>query len=102
MLLTPKLEGRVLRRFHGVSLPTAPRRVRDAADDAHGSQIYSDLYRYAPDKNEWRRFTSPTSPGPRSAHQIVASPAGGGKLWLFGGEFCEVARPVQLSLPLML
>ncbi|KAL8290639.1 hypothetical protein RQP46_002897 [Phenoliferia psychrophenolica] len=55
--------------------------------DGSTVQIYPDLYRYAPDKNEWRRFTSPTSPGPRSAHQIVASPAGGGKLWLFGGEF---------------
>lgn len=32
-------------------------------------------------------FTSPTSPGPRSAHQVVSSPAGGGKLWLFGGEY---------------
>ncbi|SCV74046.1 BQ2448_6478 [Microbotryum intermedium] len=49
--------------------------------------IYPDVYRYSPDKNEWRRFTSPTAPGPRSAHQVCASPAGGGKLWLFGGEF---------------
>ncbi|KAK4705245.1 hypothetical protein P7C70_g960, partial [Phenoliferia sp. Uapishka_3] len=55
--------------------------------DGSTVQIYPDLFRYAPDKNEWRRFTSPTAPGPRSAHQIVASPAGGGKLWLFGGEF---------------
>ncbi|SGY45982.1 BQ5605_C001g00367 [Microbotryum silenes-dioicae] len=49
--------------------------------------IYPDVFRYSPDKNEWRRFTSPTAPGPRSAHQVCASPAGGGKLWLFGGEF---------------
>ena len=52
-------------------------------------QIYPDLFRYDPGKNEWRQFTSPTSPGPRSAHQVVASPAGGGKLWLFGGEYCK-------------
>ena len=37
------------------------------------------LYRYDPGKNEWRKFTSPTQPGPRSAHQMVATPAGGGK-----------------------
>lgn len=55
--------------------------------DGSTVEIYADLYRYAPDKNEWRRFTSPTSPGPRSAHQMVPSPAGGGKLWLFGGEY---------------
>ncbi|KAH9815522.1 hypothetical protein DFH28DRAFT_1082337 [Melampsora americana] len=45
--------------------------------------FYNDLYRFSPDKNEWRRYSSPTFPGPRSAHQIVATPAGGGKLWLF-------------------
>lgn len=55
--------------------------------DGNTVQIYSDLYRYSTEKNEWRRFTSPTAPGPRSAHQVVASPAGGGRLWLFGGEF---------------
>jgi hypothetical protein len=37
------------------------------------------LYRYDPTKNEWRRFTSPTQPGPRSAHQVVGTVAGGGK-----------------------
>ena len=35
-------------------------------------------------QNEWRKFVSPTCPGPRSAHAVVASPAGGGKLFLFG------------------
>lgn len=40
--------------------------------DGSTVEIYADLYRYAPDKNEWRRFTSPTSPGPRSAHQVWA------------------------------
>ncbi|KAM0787659.1 hypothetical protein ACM66B_003723 [Microbotryomycetes sp. NB124-2] len=55
--------------------------------DGQKVELYADMYRYAPDKNEWRKFTSPTAPGPRSAHQMVPSPAGGGKLWLFGGEF---------------
>ncbi|KAG0142547.1 hypothetical protein CROQUDRAFT_50169 [Cronartium quercuum f. sp. fusiforme G11] len=58
--------------------------------DGTSAFFYNDLYRYSPDKNEWRRYSSPTFPGPRSAHQIVATPAGGGKLWLFGGEFASV------------
>ncbi|MBW0486180.1 hypothetical protein O181_025895 [Austropuccinia psidii MF-1] len=52
--------------------------------------FYNDLYRYSPEKNEWRKYSSPTFPGPRSAHQMVATPAGGGKLWLFGGEFASL------------
>ncbi|KAG5219372.1 galactose oxidase [Salix suchowensis] len=36
------------------------------------------------EQDEWRKFVSPTCPGPRSAHAVVASPAGGGKLFLFG------------------
>ncbi|GAA5907738.1 Kel3p [Sporobolomyces salmoneus] len=55
--------------------------------DGQTVELYADLYRYDPGKNEWRRFTSPTQPGPRSAHQMVATPAGGGKIWIFGGEF---------------
>ena len=39
---------------------------------------------HAVGQNEWRKFVSPTCPGPRSAHAVVASPAGGGKLYLFG------------------
>jgi hypothetical protein len=35
-------------------------------------------------KDEWRRFATPTCPGPRSAHAAVAVPMGGGKLFLFG------------------
>ncbi|GAA5840259.1 hypothetical protein JCM3766R1_001441 [Sporobolomyces carnicolor] len=55
--------------------------------DGQTVELYADLYRYDPGKNEWRKFTSPTQPGPRSAHQMVATPAGGGKIWIFGGEF---------------
>ncbi|KAJ8486932.1 hypothetical protein ONZ51_g4512 [Trametes cubensis] len=54
------------------------------------AHFYSDVYRYSPEKNEWRKFVSPTCPGPRSAHAVVASPAGGGKLYLFGGEFSSL------------
>ncbi|KAG9311923.1 hypothetical protein JVU11DRAFT_8184 [Chiua virens] len=52
--------------------------------------FYNDVFRYSPDKDEWRKFVSPTCPGPRSAHSVVASPAGGGKLYLFGGEFSSL------------
>lgn len=36
---------------------------------------------------QWRTYSSSHQPGPRSAHQVVPSPANGGQLWLFGGEF---------------
>ncbi|KAF8901515.1 hypothetical protein CPB84DRAFT_1777507 [Gymnopilus junonius] len=52
--------------------------------------FYNDVFRYTPEKDEWRKFVSPTCPGPRSAHALVASPAGGGKLFLFGGEFSSL------------
>ncbi|KAF9078054.1 hypothetical protein BDP27DRAFT_1388596 [Rhodocollybia butyracea] len=49
--------------------------------------FYNDVFRYSPEKDEWRKFVSPTCPGPRSAHAIAVTPAGGGKLFIFGGEF---------------
>ena len=52
--------------------------------------FYNDTFRYSPEKDEWRKFVSPTCPGPRSAHAVTASPAGGGKLFLFGGEFSSL------------
>ncbi|KZT70021.1 galactose oxidase [Daedalea quercina L-15889] len=52
--------------------------------------FYNDVFRYSPEKGEWRKFVSPTCPGPRSAHAVVASPTGGGKLYLFGGEFSSL------------
>ncbi|KAJ7155981.1 galactose oxidase [Mycena crocata] len=52
--------------------------------------FYSDVYRYSPEKDEWRRFISPTCPGPRSAHAVAVSQAGGGKIFLFGGEFSSL------------
>ncbi|KAF9510287.1 hypothetical protein BS47DRAFT_1409249 [Hydnum rufescens UP504] len=54
------------------------------------AHFYNDVYRYTPDKDEWRRFVSATCPGPRSAHAVVPSPAGGGKLFLCGGEFSSL------------
>ncbi|KAI0029525.1 galactose oxidase [Vararia minispora EC-137] len=52
--------------------------------------FYNDVFRYSPEKDEWRKFVSPTCPGPRSAHAVVGSPVGGGKLFLFGGEFSSL------------
>ncbi|KAJ4484495.1 hypothetical protein C8R41DRAFT_885228 [Lentinula lateritia] len=49
--------------------------------------FYNDVFRYSPEKDEWRKFVSPTCPGPRSAHAVAVTAAGGGKLFLFGGEF---------------
>ncbi|KIM21328.1 hypothetical protein M408DRAFT_333526 [Serendipita vermifera MAFF 305830] len=58
--------------------------------DDKKAYFYNDVYRYSPEKDEWRKFASPTCPGPRSAHAVVASPASGGKLFLFGGEFSSL------------
>lgn len=44
--------------------------------------FYPELYKYNTEKNEWRRLSSPTQPSPRSAHQMVASPSGGGRLYV--------------------
>ncbi|KAL9940585.1 hypothetical protein V8E36_000073 [Tilletia maclaganii] len=57
--------------------------------DGDRANFYADVYRYVPDKNEWRSYSSPNQPGPRSAHQVVATAQAGGLLWLFGGEFAS-------------
>ncbi|GAA6002195.1 Kel3p [Rhodotorula paludigena] len=55
--------------------------------DGQRVEMYADLYRYDPTKNEWRRFTSPTQPSPRAAHAAAVTVAGGGRLWIHGGEY---------------
>ena len=60
--------------------------------DGERCLFYQDLFRYIPEKNEWRSYSSKIQPGPRSAHQMVASPAGGGQLWCFGGEFASTKQ----------
>lgn len=76
--------------------------LRNNLDDST-QYFYNDVFRYSPEKvglhcrleaaecterelpqDEWRKFVSQTCPGPRSAHAVVASPSGGGKLFLFG------------------
>lgn len=78
--------------------------------DGDRATFFADLYRYTPstgapaagangsavessdvvDHGTWRSYSSPTQPGPRSAHQVAATAANGGQLWLFGGEFAGV------------
>lgn len=53
--------------------------------DGQKFHLFNDYFRYNTEKNEWRKITSPNSPGPRSSHQVVILPTG--KLFLFGGEF---------------
>ncbi|KAF8815471.1 hypothetical protein BYT27DRAFT_7249132 [Phlegmacium glaucopus] len=52
--------------------------------------FYNDVFRYTSEKDEWRKFVSPTCLGPRSAHGVAVSLAGGGKIFLFGGEFSSL------------
>ena len=46
--------------------------------------VYDDLYVYHTANRTWKRVSSPNSPPPRSAHQMVAYR---GDIFLFGGEF---------------
>ena len=55
--------------------------------DGKKCQFYSQLFRYSIKRNEWRLVTVKKSPPPRSSHQAVAVPTGGGSLFVFGGEF---------------
>ncbi|KAN0063285.1 Kelch repeat-containing protein 3 [Thecaphora frezii] len=55
--------------------------------DGERVAFYQDMYRFIPERNEWRSYSSQNQPGPRSAHQVAATPSQGGMLWLFGGEF---------------
>ncbi|KAJ9099163.1 hypothetical protein QFC21_004043 [Naganishia friedmannii] len=62
--------------------------------DGDKAYLYNDTFRYNPDKNEWKLYTSPNAPAPRSAHAAVAIPKDGGQIWLFGGEY---ANPSQTN-----
>ncbi|KAJ3014268.1 UNVERIFIED_CONTAM: hypothetical protein HDU68_000358 [Siphonaria sp. JEL0065] len=47
--------------------------------------LFNDFFIYNTEKNDWRKYVSPNSPGPRSSHQLVITNSGRG--FLFGGEF---------------
>ncbi|CEH16637.1 Protein containing repeated kelch motifs [Ceraceosorus bombacis] len=74
--------------------------------DGDRATFYANLFRYTPssnpaatanqadsttsssqDRGTWRQYSSANQPGPRSAHAVAASPAAGGMLFVFGGEF---------------
>ena len=55
--------------------------------DGKKNIFYSELFRYNLKKNEWKKVSSPTAPPPRSSHQAVGVPSGGGSLFIYGGEF---------------
>ncbi|KAG6915440.1 hypothetical protein DXG01_011470 [Tephrocybe rancida] len=50
--------------------------------------FYNDVFRYSPDKVHGVQHMLQS--GPRSAHAVVATPSGGGKIFLFGGEFSSL------------
>ncbi|KAF8799197.1 hypothetical protein BYT27DRAFT_7236407 [Phlegmacium glaucopus] len=58
-----------------------------------GGEFFSEdgqAVQYTPEKDKWCKFISPTCPGPRSAHAVAVSLAGGRKIFLFSGEFSSL------------
>ncbi|KAF8817011.1 hypothetical protein BYT27DRAFT_7325774 [Phlegmacium glaucopus] len=60
--------------------------------------FYNDVFRYTSEKDEWRKFVSPTCLGPRSAHGVAVSLAGGGKIFLFGFSDPGVTNGIESNL----
>ncbi|CAG9856038.1 unnamed protein product [Phyllotreta striolata] len=54
--------------------------------------VYGDLFFYNIVNNTWTVVKAPNGPPPRCGHQMAASSANKGQLWVFGGEF---ASPTQ-------
>lgn len=54
--------------------------------------VYGDLFFYNIANDNWTVVKAPNGPAPRCGHQMVASSANKGQLWIFGGEF---ASPTQ-------
>ncbi|KAK6496886.1 hypothetical protein TWF481_001868 [Arthrobotrys musiformis] len=51
------------------------------------AKFFNDLYVYHTERNEWRSYTSPNSPMPRSGAAMTSNGQQKPELWLFGGEF---------------
>ncbi|KAJ8919748.1 hypothetical protein NQ315_006277 [Exocentrus adspersus] len=56
------------------------------------TSIYNDLFFYNIPNNTWTVVKAPAGPPPRCGHQMVATSANKGQLWIFGGEY---ASPTQ-------
>lgn len=54
--------------------------------------VFNDLLFYNIPNNRWTLTKAPAGPPPRCGHQMVASSANGGQLWLFGGEFSSSSQ----------
>lgn len=54
--------------------------------------MYNDLFYYNISNNTWTLVKAPAGPPPRCGHQMIATSANKGQLWVFGGEF---ASPTQ-------
>ncbi|CAH1179032.1 unnamed protein product [Phaedon cochleariae] len=54
--------------------------------------VYNDLFVYNIPTDTWTVLKAPGGPAPRCGHQMIATAANKGQLWVFGGEF---ASPTQ-------
>lgn len=55
--------------------------------DGQGTEIYNDVFRWNPEKNEWKHIESLNTPPPRCSHQAVCYKD---KLYIFGGEYATL------------
>ncbi|KAK9871490.1 hypothetical protein WA026_012862 [Henosepilachna vigintioctopunctata] len=60
--------------------------------DGKKTHVYNDLLFYNIPNNTWSLIKAPGAPPPRCGHQMIATSAGGGQLWVFGGEFTSVSQ----------
>ncbi|RZC36859.1 Kelch 4 domain containing protein [Asbolus verrucosus] len=54
--------------------------------------VYNDLFFYNIPTGTWTVVRAPAGPPPRCSHQMVATSANKGQLWLFGGEFVSPSQ----------
>ncbi|CAM9721129.1 unnamed protein product [Chrysoparadoxa australica] len=57
--------------------------------DGANNTCYNDLYRWNPERNEWRHIESPNTPPPRCSHQAVYYR---GSIYIYGGEFATTEQ----------
>ncbi|ERL87773.1 hypothetical protein D910_05162, partial [Dendroctonus ponderosae] len=56
------------------------------------TSVYNELFFYNIPNNKWTLVKAPAGPPPRCGHQMVASSAKKGQLWVFGGEFASPSQ----------
>jgi hypothetical protein len=55
--------------------------------DGQQTEIFNEVYRWNPEKNEWKNIESLNTPPPRCSHQAVCYKD---KLYIFGGEYATL------------